>query len=185
MLELNFTPFPELYTERLVLRKLTLEDTEALCELRNDRHIMQYSGRPAPSSPAEIQTLIRKICGDDPEKQAICWAISLKTDPLLIGTIGYHRIDVKNHRAEMGYMLHSAHRGKGLMAESIGPVLDYGFDSMHLHSIEAQVSPENTVSSHLLKKYHFRQEGYLRENFFTNGTFTDTEIYSLVRFPQH
>jgi ribosomal-protein-alanine N-acetyltransferase len=54
-----------------------------------------------------------------------------------------------------------------------------------LHSIEARINPENTGSSKILTKLAFIKEGYFKENYFYNGAFLDSEIYSLVMAKLH
>jgi ribosomal-protein-alanine N-acetyltransferase len=51
---------------------------------------------------------------------------------------------------------------------------------MNLHSIEANINPENIASRKLLEKTGFVREAYFKENYFFNGKFIDSEIYSLL-----
>ncbi len=51
---------------------------------------------------------------------------------------------------------------------------------MNLHSIEANVNPGNTASIKLLEKNNFTREAYFKENYFYDGKFLDTAIYSLL-----
>jgi ribosomal-protein-alanine N-acetyltransferase len=69
------------------------------------------------------------------------------------------------------------------MTEAIGAVLGFGFTTMGLHSVEAQIHPENTGSRRVLEKLGFVQEGYFRENFYepADGSFTDTAVFSLLQ----
>jgi ribosomal-protein-alanine N-acetyltransferase len=60
------------------------------------------------------------------------------------------------------------------------PVLDYGFNIMNLHSVEANVNPDNLASIKLLANNGFKREAYFKENYFYNGKFLDTMIYSLL-----
>ena len=66
------------------------------------------------------------------------------------------------------------------MQESIKEVIDYGFNVMKLHSIEANVNPDNAASIRLLERNKFKREAYYKENFYFNGKFLDTAIYSLL-----
>jgi ribosomal-protein-alanine N-acetyltransferase len=77
-------------------------------------------------------------------------------------------------------MLHTAYQGKGLMHEALSCVLDYGFSVMKLHSVEANVNPANEVSIKLLERSNFAREAYHKENFYYNGQFLDSAIYSLL-----
>jgi ribosomal-protein-alanine N-acetyltransferase len=51
---------------------------------------------------------------------------------------------------------------------------------MKLHSIEANVNPNNLSSIKLLERNNFIREGYFKENYFFNGKFSDSAIYSLI-----
>ncbi len=180
MLELNFLPFPTLETERLILRKVTMADSQDVLTLRGDIDAMRYIGKPISTTFDEARDLITRIQDGLENNTAIGWAISLKNNPQLIGTIGFHQIDKQHYRAEIGYMLLPQFWNKGLMSEAIQQVLDYGFNTMKLHSIQANIDPNNKVSAAILKKYNFVSEAYFKENFFFNGKFMDSEIFSLL-----
>jgi ribosomal-protein-alanine N-acetyltransferase len=66
------------------------------------------------------------------------------------------------------------------MREAVSEVIKYGFTVMRLHSIEANVNPDNKASIKLLEKNCFAREAYFKENYFYNGKFLDTVIYSLL-----
>jgi ribosomal-protein-alanine N-acetyltransferase len=57
------------------------------------------------------------------------------------------------------------------MDEVAKAVLDYGFNTLKLHSIEANINPENIASQKLLEKNGFVREAYFKENFFWQGKF--------------
>ena len=87
----------------------------------------------------------------------------------MIGTIGYWRIVKEHYRAEIGYLIATEQQGKGLMQEAISATLQYGFSEMKLHSVEANVNPNNPASIKLLERNHFIREAYFKENYFSNG----------------
>jgi ribosomal-protein-alanine N-acetyltransferase len=180
MLEVNFSPFPELQTGRLVLRQITEEDADAIFFLRSDKNVMQYIDRPPAASVDDALELIKKIKDALAQNEGITWAVTLKGDNTLIGTIGYWRIEKEHHRAEIGYLLHPDQQGKGIMQEALSAVIDHGFKVMALHSIEANVNPGNTASIKLLERNKFLREAWFRENYYYNGRFLDSFIYSLI-----
>ncbi len=98
----------------------------------------------------------------------------------MIGTIGLWRIDKPHYRAELGYMLQTAHQQKGITSEVLAAVVDYGFKEMKLHSIEAKASPNNAASLKVLDKAGFVREAYFKEDYYFNGQFLDTVVYSLL-----
>jgi ribosomal-protein-alanine N-acetyltransferase len=108
------------------------------------------------------------------------WAITLNDENKVIGTICYWDLLKDHFRSQIGYELHPDYHRRGIMQEALTRVLDYGFNNMQLHSIEAHVAPDNEPSIKLLEKNRFVREAYFRENYFYNGKFLDTVVYSLV-----
>lgn len=181
MVNTNFTDFPILYTERLILKEITDKDAPVLFEMRRDPEIMKYIGRPIPKSIDDIYELIQKMEMMKSKGEGISWGIFKKENPdFKIGNIGLYRIIAEHYRAEIGYMLNTGYHQQGIMFEAIQKVIEYGFKEMNLHSIEANINPENTASRKLLEKAGFVREAYFKENFYFNGKFTDSEIYSLL-----
>ncbi len=180
MLEFNFHPFPVIGTERLILREITNDDTQRLFELRKDIDVMRYIDRAPHRSIEDAVEMVQKIRDGIANNNTVAWAVTLKKELRLIGTISYHYIEKENHRAEIGYMLDPKHWRRGLINEAIIEIIRYGFEVMNLHSIEANVNPNNTASSNLLKKHGFVKEAHFKENHFYDGIFSDTEIYSLL-----
>ena len=151
MLELNFDPFPVIETERLLLRKVSMDDAEDVFLLRTNEAAMKYIHKPKLLSIDDAKELIKKM--NEPDR--IQWGIALPTDNKIIGTIGFHKIEKDHFRAEVGYMLHPDHWNTGMMSEAITNVIGHGFNKMQLHSIEAIINPGNDVSRKLLKKFDF------------------------------
>ncbi|MBK7849595.1 MAG: GNAT family N-acetyltransferase [Bacteroidetes bacterium] len=182
-LELNFTPFPELKTERLVLRRILMEDAQALFEMRSDERVMQFLDRPRAKSIADAENLIRLIDHDIENNIGITWGVSLTGTSRLIGTMGFWNITKAHFRAEIGYLLHPDFQGKGLMMEAAKKTIDFGFREMELHSIEANINPNNLRSAKMLEKCGFVKEAHFRENYYYDGKFLDSVIYSLLNNP--
>jgi ribosomal-protein-alanine N-acetyltransferase len=86
-----------------------------------------------------------------------CVRTALCTNSSLIGTIGFWRVDASSYTAEIGYELHSDHWGKGIMSEALAAVVKFGFKTMQLHSIEANIDPRN-LKSGLCKTYRAPQK---------------------------
>jgi ribosomal-protein-alanine N-acetyltransferase len=181
MLEPNFTPFPELATERLLIRKITHADAPELLQLRSSEVVMQYIDKERMKTIEEIVTLTDKIESDATNGDGITWAICLKEKPgTLIGSIGLWRIIKPHFRAEIGYMLHPDFWGKGITKEAVLAVIEFGFNTVKLHSIEAHINPGNAGSAALLESTGFVREAYFKEDYFFRGTFRDSAIYSLL-----
>lgn len=180
MLNLFFNPFPLLTNKRLILRQITDSDVNEIFFLRSDEEVMKYIDKAPAESLNDAFDFIKKIAGLEKSNDAITWAITLRDDPKLIGTICLWNIQKEHYRAEVGYNLHPDYWGKGIMQEAMLEVLRYGFEVMMLNSIEANVNPGNKASIKLLERNNFTREAYFRENYYYNGKFLDTAIYSLL-----
>ena len=86
MISLNFNPFPLLETERLLLRKITVDDKHEMFALRSDKQIMQYIARPLMKTIEETVEFIKSINENIEKQEYINWGIALKSDNKLIGT---------------------------------------------------------------------------------------------------
>lgn len=182
MLTLNFTPFPELKTGRLLLRKLKSTDANEMFFLRSDENVLRYLGRGPAKTVAEVEEFIEKINKAADENASVLWGIAFLNEPsTVIGTICLWNFKPENYRTEIGYLLHPSHWGKGIMKEAINAVVDYGFNVLGLHSIEALLSPENIASCAVLERTGFTKEGHLKESVYFNGEFGDMAIYSRLK----
>jgi ribosomal-protein-alanine N-acetyltransferase len=181
VLPIQLTPFPELRIERLLLRELTAADAPTLLVQRSDTRIMQYLDREPDTTLAETMALLELIKRNVTDNAGITWGIVKRgTEDVVIGTIGFWRMIPEHHRAEIGYGLHPDHWQQGIMSEAMAAVLAFGFQVLKLHSVEANVNPQNEASRRLLEKHGFVQEAHFRQRYFFRGQFLDSSIYSLL-----
>jgi [ribosomal protein S5]-alanine N-acetyltransferase len=182
MLTVSFQPFPVLETCRLLLRAVSDTDMEQVYLLRSDPDSMKYLGKDPMNNKTQALEMIEKLTVAHQTNEGITWAIALKEEPSrLIGTGGFWKITKEHYRAEIGYMLLPDYFNKGYMSEALQKMISYAFDKMNLHSIEANINPDNLASEALLVKMGFVKEAYFKENFYYKGNFEDSAIYSLVK----
>lgn len=181
MLQINFTPFPELSTERLVLKQIVKTDAADIFKFRSDEEVMRFIPRPVAKTIEDAEKVIDLVTEAITTLSGINWGIHLKEKTELIGMIGYVKIHKDNARAEVGYVLHRDHHSKGIIHEALQAVLNYGFNNMKLNSIEAVINPENSRSINAIEKMNFMREGHFREFTFHNNKFSDALIYSKLK----
>lgn len=181
MLQLQLTPFPELRTTRLHLRELNRNDVQALFEMRKDEALMEHIGKRRASTLQDAADLLERTINDRKENNGLTWALTLKDQDEMIGTIGYYRLQKEHYRGEVGYMLMQEHWGKGLMTEALEAVVQFGFNGMGFHSIEAVTDPANERSNRLLQRAGFVREGLFKQNYYFDGRFYDSAVYSKLR----
>jgi len=82
--------------------------------------------------------------------------------------------------AEWGFALGSTYWGSGVFAESAALVLDFVFETMQVHRVEARAAVRNGRGNGALRKIGAVQEGVLRRAFLRNGEYLDQVLWSIV-----
>ena len=178
MLVLNFEPFPTITTDRLILRQLADSDAPEIFVFRSDERILKFIDIPKAHDIGDALAFIQKINNFIKANECIYWGVASKEDDKLIGTICMWNILKEHYRGEIGFVLHPDQQGKGLMSEALAAISTYAFNDMKLHSLEGRVHPGNAASIKLMERNGFVREAYFKEDYFINGKFGDTAVYS-------
>ena len=171
MCTINFKPFLFLRTERFTLRQLTLKDDNEILILRSYKEVNRYLDTPAAKTIEDAQKFINKINKSITKGESIYWAITFKSQQKLIGTICLWNISEDDAKAELGFELLPEFHGKGIMQEVLPIIINYGFETMKLNSIEGEVDPNNLKSIKLME----------RNDFIFDKRLKNTEIYSVQK----
>jgi [ribosomal protein S5]-alanine N-acetyltransferase len=161
----NFTPFPVLKTERLILRQLITSDDKEIFALRSDNNVNKYLDRKPSKTIDDAKSFIQTINENIQRNNSIYWAIILKGTDTLIGTICLFDFSNDNLKAEIGYELLTDFQGKGIMQEATSKVIEFGIQYIGLNSIEAYTHSENEKSIRLLEKLNFKKHRAGDNNF--------------------
>ncbi|MDV7765839.1 GNAT family protein [Peribacillus sp. CSMR9] len=172
--------FPNLETDRLILREITHEDAGAIFSCFSNANVIRFYGQDKLESVEQASGFVDFFSKSLKEKRGIRWGIERKGEKGLIGTIGFNAWSPKHKRAEIGYEIHPDHWKKGYMAEAVSKILLYGSETLGLTRIGAVVFIENVPSNNLLKKMGFQQEGVLKNYMYQNGEVYDTNVYSFL-----
>lgn len=181
MNNVNEKKFPVIETDRLLLRDLKTSDNKSIFDIFSSEIIMKYYGMNPIKSTDEAEKLINNLNKSYNENKVIRWGIVLKEENILIGTCGFHSWNKSNSRVEIGYELSRNYWNKGYATEVISSIIDYGFNELNLHRIQALVNPENKTSHHLLLKLGFEKEGTLKDYGYLNEKYYDLIMYSLIK----
>lgn len=160
-MHINLSPFPQLTTNRLILRKLQPNDSNDLLIIRSNEQVNKYLDRPGAVTIQDISAFINKIHGIIEAGEGVYWVLSLKDSTKVIGTICYWNFNPEKDMADIGYELLPDYQAKGLMQEAVAAVIAYGFNVMELKVISAVTHPDNESSANLLKRNNFKLDtGY-------------------------
>ncbi|KAA0549938.1 GNAT family N-acetyltransferase [Bacillus sp. BGMRC 2118] len=176
-----FDTFPVLTTDRLQLRRITLEDKENVFAYFSDDLVTRYFGIDNFTKMEEAEAIINAFNNGFEQKQAIRWGIALKETDELIGSIGFHNISKNNARVEVGYEITRKEWNKGYATEALKAVINFLFNDACFNRIGATIRPENEASKQLVRKLGFQEEGTLQDYQFTRGNFHDLMMFSLLK----
>lgn len=155
---LDFKNFPQLKTERLVLRNIESTDAELIHKLRSDEVVNAFVGRDNSSTLEKATEFILKIQDLVSKNEGLYWIIRLKESNDLIGSVCLWNFDIKNEIVEIGYEMLPEFQGKGIMSEALKAVVAYTFEEMKAQIITAFPSSDNSNSVTILKKLNFEFE---------------------------
>lgn len=99
----------------------------------------------------------------------------------IIGTIGYHDLNLSNKHTAIGYWIDHRYEGKGIVTRSSRILIDYLFVEVRLNRIQINCNVDNLRSRAVAERLGFTLEGIQREVEFLNGKFCDWAVYSLLR----
>ena len=176
-----FSDLPSLETDRLLLRRLTLDDANDIFEYASEPDVAKYVPWEHHKSIEDSLTFLNFALAKYKEKKVSDWGIVLKENNKLIGTIAFHWWSIDHASAEVGYALSKNHWNKGLTTEALNEILKFGFKKMELNRIEGRTRVENIASQSVLKKAGMSYEGTMREQFFTKGDYRDFIMFSILR----
>ncbi len=165
-------PFRVFETNRLTLRQLTDDDSQAIFELRTSESVNKYIQRKVPADMTEAIAFINRINAGINNGTALYWAIFLNSNPVLIGTVCLWNFADNNAIAELGYEMNSLYQGKGYMTEAVNCVTDYAFGNLGVTCLEAFTHRDNANSIKLLEKNGFAlNEGKVDDDNLNNIVF--------------
>jgi ribosomal-protein-alanine N-acetyltransferase len=145
-------------TKRLTLCVLTTNDANLIFKLRSSKEVTKYIARPLYKTIEEANGFINDRIKDLKNNVSIMWTICIKESLEPVGTICLWNFSEDKKQAEVGYDLLPEHQDKGYMSEALKTVLDVGFNTINLKTIEAFTHQDNLSSIKLLEKNGFKLE---------------------------
>jgi RimJ/RimL family protein N-acetyltransferase len=171
-----------LETPRLLLRPLKPDDAPVVARLAGRKEIADATlSIPHPYSETQAREWIRTHTESEGSNQEIVFAIMLKADGQLVGTIGLRDIDQEHSQAEMGFWVAVDEWGKGYATEAVSALLRFGFEELHLNRIYAHHMVRNPASGRVLQKIGMQREGLLRQRVRKWGVFEDVIVLAVLR----
>lgn len=179
-----FREFPQIQTHRLVLRQINTVDRAAIFRIYSDPEVIRYNAIEQLDHISDAENLIENFQEQYRLRSAIWWGVTLKEKGTVIGTCGFYnwsRQGLYAHSANIGYGMARVYWRHGYTTEALQALIAFGFETMHLNRIQADVMTDNLPSNRLLEKLGFCTEGVMRERGFWKGAFHDLQHFALLR----
>lgn len=163
-------------TERLILRAWKTDDAPDMFAYAQSPIVGPAAGWAPHSSIDVTQDYLAQTIKDDDT-----WAIVLKDQNRVIGSVGLHTTGVDSVR-EVGYVMHPDFWGNGYMTEAVKAVLRFAFEELRLSSVRVKHYPDNVRSRNVIQNCGFRYDGTLRQaSQRFDGAILDSCVYSMTR----
>ncbi|KPN96882.1 GNAT family N-acetyltransferase [Lysinibacillus sp. ZYM-1] len=174
-----------LYGETIYLRPFALLDADELLQflIENKTFFEQYSMNRSNDyySLEYQQNLIKKWEEDSQKDIEYKFGIFQKNNDELIGTIQLFQINRGSlQNAIIGYFLDKEQNGNGYATEATKLIVEFAFDILKLHRIEAGVMPHNIGSIRVLEKSGFHKEGIAKKNVKINDSWEDHQVLAII-----
>ena len=175
-----FSHIPTLKTERLILRKMKITDSEDMFEYSKDPEVTKYLLWSPHTEYSQSLEYLRFLQGRYRAGDFYDWGIVLKDSGKMIGTCGFTSLDFGNNSGEVGYVINRAYWGKGIASEALAQVMRFGFMELNLHRLEARYMAENVSSRRVMEKCGMSFEGIKRSSMFVKGLYRDIGTCSIL-----
>ncbi len=155
----------KIFSDRLTLCLIEFKDLDDIHELHSLPETDEFNTLGIPLSKLETEKIIEPWIADNKASDIVNYTFAIKqsSDDKFTGLIALKRGNKKYKKAEVWYKLNSKYWNKGFGTEALSKILDFGFNELELHRIEAGCAVENIASIKLLEKVGMTQEGRKRK----------------------
>jgi ribosomal-protein-alanine N-acetyltransferase len=178
--------FPQLDTDRLVLRELGLHDAVIVLPHFANEEVVRYEDAEPAASIKDATEIIEWGRNLASNKTGALWGIFRKGDGAFLGQINYvarrdNNFTGATHRAEIGFDLTPQYWGNGYASEAITRVTGFIFSCTGIGRIEAIVHVENSRCLRVLERLGFRREGVMHEYVVWRGEPWDMALLAMLK----
>jgi RimJ/RimL family protein N-acetyltransferase len=170
---------PALSGRQVVLREMRISDAASLFALLTTEEVARFISPP----PTTVDGFERFIAWTHRQRAAgtyACFAVTLKGFDTAIGIFQVRQLEPDFGTAEWGFAIGSPFWGTGVFQDGAELVLEFVFDTIGVHRLEARAAVQNGRGNGALLKVGAVQEGVLRKSFLRDGRYLDQVLYAIV-----
>ena len=170
---------PVLTGAMATLRELRLSDAPALLAMLSSEEVMQFIS-PAPATVKGFEQFIAWSNRERAQGTHVCFAVVPHGMAVPVGIFQIRQLDQGFSTAEWGFAIASAFWGTGLFMDAARLVVDFAFDEIRIHRLEARAAVRNGRGTGALKKIGAVPEGILRKSLLRNGEYLDQGLWTII-----
>ena len=175
-----FSKMPRLETERCILRKISIDDTNDMFEYSQRTDVTEFLTWSPHRNKAYTLEYLTYIQSRYKTGDFFDWAVIYKETGKMIGTCGFTRFDFLHDGGEIGYVINPDYAGQGIATEVVGRVIRFGFENLSLNRIECKYIIGNEASRRVMDKNGMIFEGVRRKGMCIKGIYRDIGICSIL-----
>ena len=170
---------PVLVGRQVALREMRMTDAPSLFALLTVEEVSRFIS-PPPSSVEGFERFIKWAARQRSMGAYVCFAVTLAESDTAIGIFQIRSTEPDFGTAEWGFALGSPFWGTGVFQEGAELVMEFAFETIGVHRLEARAAIRNSRGNGALKKIGARQEGILRKSFRRNGEYLDQALWTVL-----
>jgi len=170
---------PVLAGSMVTLRELRLSDAASLLTMLGSEEVARFISPP----PTTIDGFERFIAWTNRERAAgnyVCFGVVPHGMDTAIGIFQIRQLEPGFGTAEWGFAMGSAFWGTGAFMDAAKMVIEFAFDVVETHRLEARAAVANGRGNGALRKVGAMQEGILRKSFLRNGEYLDQTLWTIL-----
>ena len=173
--------FHSLEGENICFKSLSTNDAEEIHSYASDEEVSRFIGWNLMNTLDETHEHIEIMLKRESAGTHLYASIVLKSTQAIIGTAMIFNFDQKANHAEIGYVFHKEHWGKGYGSESVALMSDFAFRSLNFHKLHASVVDANIGSARILEKNGYELEGRLKDYYLIEDKYYDSLLFGKVQ----
>jgi RimJ/RimL family protein N-acetyltransferase len=170
---------PTLHGSLVTLRELRTSDAAALLAAMSTEDVARFIS-PPPTSVDGFGRFIAWAQRQRAAGQYVCFAVVARGTDTAIGLFQIRSLDTDFGSSEWGFALAVEYWGTGMFAEGAQLAVDFAFDVLGAHRLEARAALKNGRGNGALRKVGATQEGVLRRSFLRNGEYLDQALWTIL-----
>lgn len=178
---MNKDLFHSLEGKSIYFEALSTNDVQAIHDYAADKDVKRFIGWNLMKTLNETREFVELMIKREEAGTHLYASVALKSTHEVIGTVMIFNFDKEANQAEVGYVFHKNHWGKGYGAESLALVTDFAFESLNLHKLHACVTDANIGSARILEKNGYELEGRLKDHFYIEDRYYDSLLFGKIQ----